>query len=177
MSRTLIVLDLNGAILDAAKKMTRDTDNHPLPYFAKTRTKFVYLRPGAIPFLEWLLDHFDVGIWTSCIERNAREIVDVAIPERLRSRFKFLFHRGHCELVPGPGYRSIKDLRQVWKRFSAYSSENTYAIDDTESKYVRQPESLILLKEWKAGDLQDTELTRLRERLDHLQLSCRATIK
>ena len=166
---TLIVLDLNGAILDAAKKMARDADNRPLPYLAKTRTKFVYLRPGAIPFLEWLLDHFDVGVWTSCIERNAREIVNAAIPERLWSRFKFVFHRGHCELVPGPGYKSIKDLRQVWTRFSAYGAHNTYAIDDTESKYVRHPENLILLKEWKAGDFQDAELTTLQERLDHLQ--------
>ena len=166
---TLIVLDLNGAILDAAKKMARDADNRPLPCLAKTRTKFVYLRPGAIPFLEWLLDHFDVGVWTSCIERNAREIVNAAIPERLWSRFKFVFHRGHCELVPGPGYKSIKDLRQVWKRFSDYGAHNTYAIDDTESKYVRHPENLILLKEWKAGDFQDAELTTLQERLDHLQ--------
>jgi len=165
--RNLIVLDLNGAILDAAKKMARDANNQPLPYLAKTRTKFVYLRPGAIPFLEWLLGHFDVGVWTSCIERNARDIVNSVIPPRLRSQFKFLFHRGQCELVPGPGYKSIKDLRQVWNRFSAYGPENTYAIDDTESKYVRQPENLILLKEWKADDLHDTALVGLQERLNH----------
>lgn len=167
--RSLIVLDLNGAILDAAKKIARDTSGKPLPYLTKTRTKFVYLRPGAIAFLEWLLEHFDVGIWTSCIERNAREIVNGAIPERLRTQFKFLFHRGQCELVPGPGYKSIKDLRQVWARFSVYGVDNTYAIDDTASKYSRQPDNLVLLKEWKAGNFKDTELTALRERLTYLQ--------
>lgn len=172
MGRSLIVLDLNGAILDAAKKMARDTNNQPLRYLAKTRTKYIYLRPGAISFLEWLLEHFDVGVWTSCIEQNARDIVNAAIPYQLRSRFKFLFHRGHCELVPGPGYKSIKDLRKVWERFSAYGAHNTHAIDDTESKYARQPENLVLLKEWKAGDSEDIELPKLQKRLGHLLPPC-----
>lgn len=163
MSRSLIVLDLNGAILDAAKKMARDDQGNPLAFLAKTRTKYIYLRPGAHEFLEWLVEHFDVGIWTSCIERNAHDIVNAAIPGSIRSRFKFIYHRGQCELVPGPGYNSIKDLKRVWQAFPQYNASNTWAIDDTQSKYRHQPENLILLKEFKGGDYCDRELIRLQK--------------
>ncbi len=169
MSRSLIVLDLNGAILDAAKTLLRDQTGKPLPYLAKTRTKYIYLRPGAIDFLEWLVKNYDVGIWTSCVEHNAYGIVRAAIPKRIRTQFKFVFHRARCELVPGPGYNSIKDLRQVWDNFPAYGPKNTWAIDDTASKYTRQPDNLILLKEFKANApdaAHDRELEKLRKRLE-----------
>lgn len=168
---TLIVLDLNGAILDAAKKLVRDSTGRPVPPVAKTATKYIYLRPGAIEFLEWLMERFDVGVWTSCVERNAHAIVKAIVPSHLQARIKFIFHRGHCELVPGPGYHSIKDLRQVWRRFPQYSAANTWAIDDTASKYRYQPDNLILLSEFKATDRDDTELERLKREIeakDHL---------
>ena len=100
--------------------------------------------------------------------RNAHDIVNAASPGPIRSQFKFIYHRGQCELVPGPGYNSIKDLKSVWEAFPQYNASNTWAIDDTQSKYRRQPENLILLKEFKGGDYCDRELIRLQEVLSHL---------
>lgn len=168
MTRGLVVLDLNGAILDAAKVLVRDPNGRPIPYLAKTRSKYIYLRPGAHAFLRWLVDHFDVGIWTSCIERNAHDIVKVAVPHDLQKRLKFVYHRGHCELLPGPGYRTIKDLRRVWKRWPQYGPRNTWAVDDTADKYRYQPENLLTLAEYRATRQDDSELHKLRVRLTPL---------
>lgn len=169
--RPLVVLDLNGTLLDAAKRLLREPQGRPLPFLAKTRSKYIYLRPGALGFLKWLLDHFDVGIWTSCIERNAHAIVEAAIPADMRRRFRFVYHRGHCDLVAGPGFPSVKDLTKVWQRFPEYGATNTWAVDDTRSKYQKQPENLVLINEFKADAphaATDKELVRLQQHLTTL---------
>jgi len=167
------VLDLNGTIVQSSnRRLCYRGTTKPIPVHVRTRTKYVYLRPDAIWFLDWLTKQYDVGIWTSCIEHNAREIVEGVIPPHIRARLKFVLDRSSCIEVPGPGYRTIKDLQVVYDRYG-WDPEATYAIDDTHDKFIRQPSRVISVPEYCAPrdpHGMDTNLVRLSDHLRCLEL-------
>jgi len=149
-ARYLIVLDLNGTLLHTSKHALPDTCGRLMPPFARTSTKVVYLRPGACEFLRWLSARFDVGIWTSCIKKNAEDIVEKVVPHDVRSKLKFVLSRDHCEKIPGAGFKTIKDLNVVWG-MGFGTPTTTIAVDDTETKFSRQPEMLLPIKQYIAN--------------------------
>ena len=127
----LIVLDLNGTILDSTHKKRQGV----VPD-AKARYKSVYFRPGMREFLDWLFAQpgIDVGIWTSNIGDNARAVVDQAFTSSQKEALKFILSREHCEL--GPNHTSFKRAGTLWQR--GYLPENVLIIDDSPEKMVPQ---------------------------------------
>lgn len=147
MRPLLVVLDLDGTIIDSVHKRRR---NAPEPDF-KARTKFVYYRPGLTEFLDLLFSNPDirVGVWTSCKKENALSITNHLFKDK---KLEFVFSRDECDLVPGPGYKSIKDLdKQIWSRSSIWRSDNTIMIDDSSDKLERQPLNLFKVSTFVAG--------------------------
>lgn len=165
--RFLVVLDLNGTLLHSA---VRPLSAPERAYDVQARKKFLYFRPGLKEFLQRLYAMADVGVWTSAIRANADAIVDAVwtaceLPPPL-----FVMSREQCELVPGPGYRSIKDLRMIWRSFPAYSQHNTIILDDTDSKVQRQPQNLLRVPEYNCTEedsvLLHTVLPSLQQRIN-----------
>jgi len=153
--RPCIVLDLNGTILQSVNRplhflLPGGTTGGRVPLSARTRTKYVYLRPHAISFLDWLTQRCRVGIWTSCVRHNAQEIVEAVVPPFVRERFEFVLDRSACVKLPGPGFRTIKDLRVVHERFG-WPPDRTWAVDDTDEKFSRQPDRLLRIPEYLAA--------------------------
>lgn len=130
MPKLLVVLDLNGTILESAhaRKTTIIHD-------ARARAKYVYFRPGMHDFLTWLFtqsDAIDVGVWTSNITENALAILDVALLPSQRRQLRLVYTRSQCTL--GPNYASYKHVSRLWD--AGFSETHTIIVDDSADKIV-----------------------------------------
>jgi hypothetical protein len=73
--RHLLVVDLNGLLVDrrmSAYTAPDGTRRAPDAQFGKF---FIYNRPHMVEFVEWALEHFTVGVWSSAQSHNAKTLV------------------------------------------------------------------------------------------------------
>jgi hypothetical protein len=126
-TKMLIVLDLNGTILDSTHNMRKGVQPH-----ANARKKYVYFRPHMKEFLVALFNHpnIEVGIWTSNIAANAQAVVETAFTAEQIEKLAFIMSREDCRL--GPNYSSFKDMEKVYQR--GYLPGNVMIVDDSEDK-------------------------------------------
>lgn len=166
MEALLVILDLNGTLMDSSHRTIRGAVHD-----FKARYKYVYYRPGMSEFLSYLTNEPRVrlAVWTSCARDNARAVVDHVFCE---VPLEFCFSREECDELPGPGYRTVKDLRRVWDRFPRWNAENTVILDDSEEKLALQPDNLIRVPRYAAGS-RDGALGELRESIESLLSSKR----
>lgn len=153
MNTILIVLDLNGTIIDSNHKRRKGAF-----FDFKARCKYVYYRPGMKKFLSFLNEEprIKIGIWTSCIASNAEVIISHVFED---IPLEFCFNREECTELPGPGFRTIKNLDRIWEKFPQWNAQNTWIIDDSPEKLDKQPENLIPIKTFIAGiDVADDQV-------------------
>jgi hypothetical protein len=139
----LILLDLNGTLVDSCHHrrvgMRRDPD-------CKARTKYLYFRPHLRPFLEYLFENFEVGVWTSHIRANAEAIVECVFTPEQRTLLKCVMCRENCYVDDNdPEHRSYKDMRNI----------EGWIIDNSPEKILGADEHLIRVPEFRAEN-EDT---------------------
>jgi hypothetical protein len=114
----LLVLDLNG-VLGARQKKT---------LFER--------RPHLERFLKFALANFVVAVWTSCEERNGKQIVEDLFADD-RDRLLFCLYRGDC--TPNPTaerpFGTTKNLQRIFDRWpESFHAVNTVIVDDSADK-------------------------------------------
>ena len=137
--RALIVLDLNGVLLDRRDKRLRDRS--PDGYVCK---RPVYLRPHAHSFVEWLLQHFRVAVWTSACAVNAWRLVSLVFGP-LEREVEFVWGQEQCFIRGRTEHgRPLfdKPLDLVWRQ-GRCRKDRTIMIDDSPDKLKRFPENCI----------------------------------
>lgn len=168
--RALVVLDLNGTLLDAkhqAYQCERTGRSWPR-YDARTPKghKYIYFRPQMQAFLSWLFQRYEVGVWTSCMKHNAWDIVQLAFPRPPL----FVKTREDCIVIPNGEYSkdTIKDLTVVWSEYAGqFHAGNTILVENTAQKGRLQPQNLLLVREFAANtpETDDYLLTELAPRI------------
>ncbi|KAI8620922.1 HAD-like domain-containing protein [Chytriomyces sp. MP71] len=162
----LIVLDLNGTLLDRLTKGPERSaaNKNPLrpkePDYSLNRCK-IYLRPYLDVFLKFLLENFHVAAWTSATPKNAHPMVDFIFePFGGRACLEFAWDRDSCipEPIPGSPYNTVKDLSRIWRLDAdapisgGWTRHNTILLDDTAGKSCRTPLNHLLLPTFSVGD-------------------------
>lgn len=114
----LLVLDLNG-VLGARQKKT---------LFER--------RPHLETFLKFALTNFVVSVWTSCEERNGKQIIEDLLEDD-RDRLLFTFFRGDC--TPNPTvdrpFGTVKNLQRIFDKWpESFHAVNTVIVDDSPDK-------------------------------------------
>jgi hypothetical protein len=146
--KQLLVLDLNGALIDKASWT-------PRPYLGD--------------FLEFVFTHFDVMVWSSGMPRTVEKMLDLFFGT-YKSRLVKIWTRDNFELTPEQ-YKSkcltIKDLSKVWADCDGqYSAHNTILVDNSEEKAQKQPANLVLVSTFEPGQADiDEELKNIIEYL------------
>ncbi len=151
MKNLLIVLDLDETLIHSSD--LRISSDFEFGSFS------VLVRPFAKEFVRYLLDRFDVGIWTSSTFDYASEILHGLGFNQ--DEFAFVWAREKCTISYDSELMTqvyVKDLVKL-KKFG-YSLARILAIDDSPEKLSRQFGNLIRVSEW-TGDSQDDELMRL----------------
>ncbi|TPX32877.1 hypothetical protein SmJEL517_g04072 [Synchytrium microbalum] len=180
-TRLLIVLDLNGTIIDRVKetsrKLARANPHCPIePNFTSNKAK-IYFRPHLETFLTLLFDNFTVAAWTSAQPNNALPLAH-GVFGKYFDKLAFVWNRSHCSAVKESrkDHSSIKDLRKVWVDpsrvdFSTlgreedidvhchgpWSPRNTVLLDDTPYKASYTPNNIIPLPTFTVTDADNDQ--------------------
>jgi alpha-tubulin suppressor-like RCC1 family protein len=146
--KQLLVLDLNGVLIDKASWTAR-------PYLEE--------------FLEFVFKHFDVMVWSSGQPHTVKRMLDTFFGP-YKTQLVKTWTRDNFELTPEE-YNSkcltVKDLDKVWADCDGrYGAHNTILIDDSEEKAQKQPNNLVLALTFEPRQADvDRELEYLREHL------------
>ena len=167
----LLVLDLNGTLLDKSRK---GQGFQPRPYLNK--------------FLKYCLRNHRVMIWSSARPVNVRKICNKIFTDADRKQLVELWDRDKLDLSPADYQEKVqvyKRLDKVWedetvqKSHPAYekrkrwNQENTILIDDNILKASAQPDNLIEIPEFEKGQIdqerKDLVLARIVEYLEDVR--------
>lgn len=134
-SRLLLVLDINGTLVDRLKKKEKRLaalnprcPSHPT--FRLSGDHF-YARPYLDVFLEEIFSLFEVAVWTSMIPQNANQ-VSQKVFGNYTGQLCLILNRSHCVGVKeGKDHESIKDLRILWDSTKVKTSKTNASRQET----------------------------------------------
>lgn len=136
--KKLLVLDLNGLLVDRAFANGQSYPDGAV----QLGQLFVWKRPFADEFVDFVLSTFDVAVWSSALRRNVNKLVDFVFGTR-RSELIFEYDQTRCRPVPHPTATNKplwkKPLEVVWQQFPQYR-HRTLLVDDTPLKGADNPD-------------------------------------
>ncbi|TPX33432.1 hypothetical protein SeMB42_g07477 [Synchytrium endobioticum] len=145
--RLLIILDLNGTIIDrvkdgAERKLARANPHCPEPSFTSNAAR-IYIRPHLEPFLSVLFSNFTVAAWTSAQPKNAVPMAR-GVFGRHFDNLAFVWDRSHCSAVREgrKDHSSIKDVSKVWNYSPSHAASSLTGLDGHANQVIdRQGDS------------------------------------
>lgn len=157
-SPKLLILDLDETLIHATEKPIENLDiDFRVGHYV------VYKRPSVDAFLAFVLEHFDVAVWTSSNELYARKVVNTIFSDP--DMLKFVWSRNRCTPKFNPESfetENTKNLQKV-KRLG-YKLEQVLMIDDTPEKLAKHYGNLIRMIPFE-GAQEDVELEKLQRYL------------
>ncbi|KAJ1418876.1 HAD-like superfamily [Sesbania bispinosa] len=161
--KKLLIMNLNGFLL--CRFNIRDKKGIPKSRRAdgKYANTLVYKRPFSEEFMEFCLEKFEVGIWSSAIERNVDYALDFAIGKMKSKLIKLnVLILGFKSLENKFKPLFFKELNEVWdtvKKGGPYSASNALLIDDKPYKaFLNPPNTGIFPVPYKPEDKNDKAL-------------------
>ena len=153
--RRLIILDLNGLLLFRVMEGKKKAYKDYLSTSKKVGNFRVWERPFCVPFVNFVLDNFDVVVWSSAMKHNVDPLVDSVFGER-KAELKGVLYQNSClrqrypdETVKKPLFK--KPLEKAWEvAGEGFDETNTLLIDDTEIK-ATYADNVFCPSEWTVG--------------------------
>ncbi|KAI3683847.1 hypothetical protein L1987_84362 [Smallanthus sonchifolius] len=166
--KKLIVLPIGGILVHRALRHRPNTiPKNRRPDFS-TGNFTVYKRPYVEGFLKFCFDRFEVGIWSSALERNIDGVLTNLMGE-LKSKLLFTWDQNQCTQTDfmcldnkdKPVF--LKELNHLWKKKYAnlpwsdgeYSASNTLLITDPVKALLNPPNTGIFLGHYDPGNSRD----------------------
>lgn len=145
--KKLLILDLNGLLAD----INEDYHNAHMAD-AKVRRKLVFRRPYCADFLNFCIQNFELGIWSSRKRKNVDSVVDILMRD-LKTYLLFSWDRSKCTFTGRKTLENmhkpivLKELRKLWNKEEPglpwdegdFSPSNTLLVDDSPYKALRNP--------------------------------------
>lgn len=153
----IVALDLDGTLIHAHR-------HSDWPYdFSCGQCDNIYVsrRPGVFEFLKWIRQpKFKVVVFTAGSADYAHLILADLDPTG--QIVQEVLSRAAC--LPSPKRDIfIKDLRKL-----TACMNRVVLVDNTPLAFLLQPDNGILVKDWRSGHVNDTELARVRRILERL---------
>ncbi|XP_023758084.1 uncharacterized protein LOC111906565 [Lactuca sativa] len=158
--KKLLVIPLAGIIVHRAHRCSpASIPKNRRPDFSYGNF-LVYKRPFCEEFLKFCFERFEVGLWSSAMERNIQKVLTHVIGEE-KNKFLFTWDQSQCT---NTGFMCLwnenkpvflKELKYVWEKYSKYSSSNTLLITDTEKALLNPPNTAICPKKYDIDNEDD----------------------
>ncbi|XP_076880526.1 CTD small phosphatase-like protein 2-A isoform X3 [Brachyhypopomus gauderio] len=153
-----MVLDLDETLVFSSLNMIEDAEYTFNTCFQDQEYKvYVVLRPYVREFLQSMVNHFEMFVYTSAKKEYAEVIVDILDPKK--KLFRHRLYQDDCACVRG---HYIKDLAILERDLS-----KTVILDNAPHTFPYHLMNMIPIKSW-CGDQQDKELQRLVPYLEKL---------
>ena len=163
----LIILDLNGILI--SRQFVGNMNEEEMKQLDKFDEAshvgrfLVWKRPHLDKFLDFMFDHFHVGVWSSISSYNLKLFAKHVFGKRMKDLL-FMMDNTYCVKSKHPETDEkplfSKPLQTVWDKYDMFSCKNTMILDDTELKMSCNPEGTYLCpKEWSHLDDNDDELS------------------
>lgn len=156
----LIVLDLNGVLIQRRDKPIKDLK--PDVVLKIKHNRFIYFRPHVKDFLNWLLQHYNVGIWTSAKEQTICEVIPKLFGNKLMSKLKFILYQDNCIIDYNSKINEKPIIAKPIIKIKEYMNidiKNILIIDDSNDKMIlNNKNNYIIVKSWNAEDIFDRYL-------------------
>ncbi|MBA0639408.1 hypothetical protein Goklo_022445 [Gossypium klotzschianum] len=144
--KKLLVLDLNGILVDVVQQPKRKPNT-------RVDGKGVFIRPFCVEFLEFCFKTFNVGIWSSRVNRNMTKMIGLLLRRQWKRELFFCWDRKLCTITKFKTLENeekplvLKELRKLWDRClpelpwrkGDYDESNTLLLDDSPYKALRNP--------------------------------------
>jgi hypothetical protein len=141
----------------------------------------VYARPHLEAFLDYLFEHFNVGVWTAAESEYALFIIKHFIETKPERKVKVIFYRYHVDAAEKRyGNGKIKDLRLLWEHYHLFPFYpcNTILIDDLIDVKMTNPKNVFPIKsfdvmidnEANEDAARDRELYNVMDTLETLRI-------
>ncbi|KAG4191062.1 hypothetical protein ERO13_A07G067700v2 [Gossypium hirsutum] len=144
--KKLLVLDLNGILVDVVQQPNRKPNT-------RVDGKGVFIRPFCVEFLEFCFKTFNVGIWSSRVNRNMTKMIGFLLRKQWKRKLFFCWDRKLCTITKFKTLENeekplvLKELRKLWDRClpelpwrkGDYDESNTLLLDDSPYKALRNP--------------------------------------
>lgn len=125
-----IVLDLDNTLINAVRAGDRIFKSKKNPHYFYS-DYVIYERDNLQPFLNFLFDNFNVGIWTAADKDYADFVVDnIIAPKGSGRHVDFVFDRCYCKLSVAL-FGSPKDLRLLNDYNFGKKYRDSMIIDDS----------------------------------------------
>lgn len=153
-----MVLDLDETLVFSSLNRIEDAEYTFTTNFQDQEYKvYVVLRPYVNEFLQAMVKHFEMFVYTSAKREYAETIVDILDPRK--KIFRHRLYQEDCACVLG---HYIKDLGVLERELS-----KTVILDNAPHTFPYQLMNTIPIKSW-CGDKEDKELKRLVPYLEKL---------
>ena len=145
---------------------------------AKKKDSLIFNRPYLLFFLNYLVNNYNVSIWSAGTKKQAMGILD-SLPEKIKNAFKFIMVRHKLDThkityvnlknnkkytFPNLKTRPLKPMDFLFehKDFkNTYKKDNTLLIDDNSYHKSISPDNVILIPEYTYNSPNDIVLLKL----------------
>lgn len=168
MNKHLLILDLDGVLIDLRHKSTGAYYNYD---FTLSEGHFVYVRPRTKEFLRFVFDNFQVAFWSRLSLTQTTRIIDNLVTNEQMHKIKFILARESC-VQKGGAYDDtsvfMKNLKMIWMS-SVYHAHQTLMIDcKPEENSINPSFTSIHPAPHAYYDTDDTTLSHLQRYLSQL---------
>lgn len=151
VGKKTLVLDLDETLVHSSFEYLPDADvKLPIEVQGILQDVYVRKRPGLDEFLEYVGEHYEVGVFTASVIKYADAVLDQIDPSRI-VQWR-LFRESCCQTSEG---FYVKDLECLGRRL-----ESTIIIDNSPHSYLFHPENAIPIKSF-VDDKKDNHLVEL----------------
>ncbi|XP_057739779.1 uncharacterized protein LOC130956829 [Arachis stenosperma] len=169
----LLILDMNGLLADFVKKVPQGSKSPDFKIYGGRKGSIkVFKRPFCDEFIQFCLDRFHVGVWSSRKKKNLGRAVNQIFGESA-SKLLFQWDRSHCTKTGSctleDKFKPIvfKELRKLWEKVDAslpwkkgeFNESNTLLLDDSPYKALLNPRNTAIFPNpYHIDDVDDTSL-------------------
>jgi TFIIF-interacting CTD phosphatase-like protein len=133
----------------------------------------VQKRPYLNDFLDYIFEHYDVGVWSAGNKIYVDKNIDYIFGEK-KSLLKFVYTLDNCDreyILNNNGKEILVYTKPLSKLYSAeYFYDRIIHIDDNDHTFYRNPYNALKISIW-TGDKTDNQLLRCIEILKILKVS------
>nr|XP_011468493.1 PREDICTED: uncharacterized protein LOC101295843 [Fragaria vesca subsp. vesca] len=136
--KKLLVFDLNGLLVYRVYRSNKpDVPSDRTPD-GKFGNHLVFKRPFAEEFVQFCLEIFEIGIWSSALEKNVDAVIDCH--GKSENQTIICVDSGFKSLEKRMKPLFFKELKKLWNHFGGqYSECDTLLIDDQPYKALLNP--------------------------------------